>query len=256
MTDSVGAVVERCRYDAYGKRTVTNAAGTPIAASTIGQQRGFTGYYLDAETGLYYARARMYSAGLGRFASRDPLGDAVSNSRPGAAYSDGYGLYSAYFIPNKIDPTGMWACMPACEFQVQSAVNNGTVFQHNWNQALAECEAHRQQSCSNYGGFNCESDCSSQCVSQGATIGSGMSRCLSLCGEWKAANCRVPPGSGLWKCSGPCCSKSICTECCNAWIIVCLATCVRIPLLGKYCAVGCLAAGLACRLTCRNCPEP
>jgi len=96
MTDSVGAVVERCRYDAYGKRTVTNAAGTPISASTIGQQRGFTGYYLDAETGLYYARARMYSPGLGRFVSRDPKG-----------YVDGNGLYFAYFIPNSTDPTGM-----------------------------------------------------------------------------------------------------------------------------------------------------
>jgi len=72
MTDSTGAVVERYRYDAYGKRTVTNAGGTPIAASTIGQQRGFTGYYLDAETGLYYARARMYSPSLGRFVNRDP----------------------------------------------------------------------------------------------------------------------------------------------------------------------------------------
>jgi len=95
MTDSAGAVVERYRYDAYGKRTVTNAAGTPIAASTIGQQRGFTGYSLDAETGLYYARARMYSAGLGRFIGRDPLG-----------YVDGFGLYSGYFVPNGVDPSG------------------------------------------------------------------------------------------------------------------------------------------------------
>jgi len=101
MTSSTGAVVERYRYDAYGKRTVTNAAGTPIAASTIGQQRGFTGYYLDAETGLYYARARMYSAGLGRFVSRDPLG-----------YIDGKSLYRAYFSPNFLDPTGQAECPP------------------------------------------------------------------------------------------------------------------------------------------------
>jgi len=74
MTNSTGAVVERYRYDAYGKRTVTNAGGTPIAASTIGQQRGFTGYYLDAETGLYHARARPYSPTLGRFIGRDPIG--------------------------------------------------------------------------------------------------------------------------------------------------------------------------------------
>jgi len=95
MTSSTGAVVERYRYDAYGKRTVTNAAGTTIVASSIGQQRGFTGYYLDAETGIYYARARMYSPAMGRFIGRDPLG-----------YVDGYSEYGAFFAPNGLDPMG------------------------------------------------------------------------------------------------------------------------------------------------------
>jgi len=98
MTNSVGAVVERYRYDAYGKRTVTNAAGTTIAASTIGQQRGFTGYYLDAEIGLYFARSRTYSSGLGRFIGRDELG-----------YLDGASLYNSYFVPNRVDPFGFSA---------------------------------------------------------------------------------------------------------------------------------------------------
>jgi RHS repeat-associated protein len=73
LTDSTGAVLERYRYDAYGRRTILAADGTTVrASSSYGFQRGFTGYHLDAETGLYYARARMYSAGLGRFISRDP----------------------------------------------------------------------------------------------------------------------------------------------------------------------------------------
>jgi len=96
MTSSAGAVVERYRYDAYGKRTVTNVAGAPIATSAIGQQRGFTGYHLDAETGLYYARARMYSAGLGRFIGKDPIG-----------YINGHNLFQAYFAPNGLDPMGL-----------------------------------------------------------------------------------------------------------------------------------------------------
>jgi len=107
MTNSAGAVVERYRYDAYGKRTVTNAAGTPIAASTIGQQRGFTGYQLDAETGLYYARARMYSAGLGRFLGRDPIRADYESPTSGDGYYDGLSLYAAYFAPNGIDPFGL-----------------------------------------------------------------------------------------------------------------------------------------------------
>jgi len=106
MTSSTGAVVERYRYDAYGKRTVTNAGGTPIAASTIGQQRGFSGYYLDAETGLYYARARMYSAELGRFVNRDPYRQSVIPMATDG-YPDGFSLYAAYFVPGSMDPTGM-----------------------------------------------------------------------------------------------------------------------------------------------------
>ncbi|NLW88088.1 MAG: RHS repeat-associated core domain-containing protein, partial [Planctomycetes bacterium] len=43
-------------------------------ASTIGNPYLFTGRRLDAETGLYYYRARMYDAKLGRFVSRDPIG--------------------------------------------------------------------------------------------------------------------------------------------------------------------------------------
>jgi len=106
MTDSVGAVVERYRYDAYGKRTVTNAAGTPIAASTIGQQRGFTGYYEDAETALYYARSRMYSAKLGRFIQRDKDRFTKELPSPKDGYRDGFSLYGAYFIPNALDSLG------------------------------------------------------------------------------------------------------------------------------------------------------
>jgi len=59
---------------------------------------GFTGRYLDKETGLYYFRARYYSGSLGRFVSRDPL-----------EYVDGTLLYMAYFVPNLADPSGMAA---------------------------------------------------------------------------------------------------------------------------------------------------
>jgi RHS repeat-associated protein len=52
-------------YGAFGESMVTS--GNPI---------GFTGRYLDAESGLYYYRARYYSPALGRFLQADPIGVA------------------------------------------------------------------------------------------------------------------------------------------------------------------------------------
>ncbi len=62
----------------------------------MGYSCGYTGYIRDDETGLNFARARMYSPITGRFVGRDPLG-----------YVDGFGLYIAYFIPNRLDPWGL-----------------------------------------------------------------------------------------------------------------------------------------------------
>jgi RHS repeat-associated protein len=98
MTDVWGAVVERYRYDSYGNRTIFAADDSTLrSASAVGNQRGFTGYYADAESGFYYVKARMYSSVLGRFISRDPI-----KYRGG-----GMGLYSAYFVPGRLDFSGM-----------------------------------------------------------------------------------------------------------------------------------------------------
>ena len=97
LTDNSGGVVERYRYDAYGQRTVLAPDGiTTRTGSSYGNQLGFTGRYLDKETGLWYFRSRYYSASLGRFANRDPLG-----------YVDGSSLYTGYFVPNMVDPLGL-----------------------------------------------------------------------------------------------------------------------------------------------------
>jgi RHS repeat-associated protein len=96
MTNAAGAVVERYRYSSYGERTVLAADGITVrAASSYGQQIGFTGRYQDKETSLWYFRARYYSGTLGRFIGRDPIG-----------YTDGMGLYNGYFVPNGLDPSG------------------------------------------------------------------------------------------------------------------------------------------------------
>jgi RHS repeat-associated protein len=96
LTNGAGSVVERYRYDTYGQRTVLAPDGiTTRAVSSYNQQVGFTGRYLDKETGLWYYRTRMYSAQLGRFISRDEQ-----------EYRDGFDLYASFFVPNDTDPFG------------------------------------------------------------------------------------------------------------------------------------------------------
>jgi len=114
-------VVERYRYDVYGQRTVLAADGVTVRAqSNYGQQIGFTGRYLDNETGLWYFRARYYSGTLGRFASRDPL-----------QYIDGTNLYYAFYIPNHLDPTGLVKNGEECSSPGEEIYNPSTI--SNWN---------------------------------------------------------------------------------------------------------------------------
>jgi RHS repeat-associated protein len=61
-TDAAGSVTETYRYSSFGV-PVGPSAGT----------YAFTGHQYDAETGLYYARARFYDPAIGRFLSEDPI---------------------------------------------------------------------------------------------------------------------------------------------------------------------------------------
>jgi len=91
VIDLLGVVKEKYEYSPYGKTTVKNRYGQTLPETAIGNSYGFTGRRLDYETGLYHYRARTYSAGLGRFMQRDPLG-----------YVDGMNLF-AYVRNNPVN---------------------------------------------------------------------------------------------------------------------------------------------------------
>ena len=80
ITDATATVVERYAYSAYGEPIFldSNANLLDPQASTVGNPYLFTGRRLDEETGLYYYRARMYDAELGRFVGRDPIGADIN----------------------------------------------------------------------------------------------------------------------------------------------------------------------------------
>ena len=97
LTDGSGNLVERYEYDPYGQPSFLDANGNTLSQSSVGNAILFTGRDYDAETGLYYYRARTMHPGLGRFMQHDPM-----------MYVDGLNMYS--YVGNMpivmIDPMG------------------------------------------------------------------------------------------------------------------------------------------------------
>jgi RHS repeat-associated protein len=88
LTDSTGAVTDTYDYDAFGNSI--------DSTGTIANVYRYQGEALDAETGLYYLRARYYDPVAGRFLTVDPLVD--QGERP-------Y-VYAGADPVNRHDPTG------------------------------------------------------------------------------------------------------------------------------------------------------
>jgi RHS repeat-associated protein len=98
LTDAGGAVIERYTYREYGDTVILDGGGVVVRAdSIVGNPYRYTGRRFDDECGLYYYRARHFSAGLGRFLQRDPK-----------VYLDGPGwhAFTAGNPVNATDPFG------------------------------------------------------------------------------------------------------------------------------------------------------
>ncbi|MBU1983962.1 RHS repeat-associated core domain-containing protein, partial [bacterium] len=67
-------LVAHYEYDPYGNRTNEPAQGEPE------QPFQFSTHQFDPETGLLYAKNRYYSSRLGRWLTRDPIGEGVGEN--------------------------------------------------------------------------------------------------------------------------------------------------------------------------------
>ena len=77
LTASVGTIANTYTYDTFGKLTASTGSTTnPLR---------YTAREFDAETGIYYYRARYYDSNAGRFITEDPMGFHAETRRlPGS----------------------------------------------------------------------------------------------------------------------------------------------------------------------------
>jgi len=107
-TDQLGAVISRTDYMPYGEEIIglgNRTANDKYVADDVRQ--GFTGYINDEETGLDFAKARMYSKNHGRFWSADPL---LSTGTPNASQSWNRFSYVLNSPLRYRDKTGLYVC--------------------------------------------------------------------------------------------------------------------------------------------------
>ncbi|MBI5805725.1 RHS domain-containing protein [candidate division TA06 bacterium] len=100
MTDQSGAVVWRQDYLAFG---------ADYSLSATGNTHKFTGHIKDNATGQYYAKARYFTTGLGRWSQPEPLLKGV----PGKGLLTTPQLLNPYVYCNNnplkyTDPDGKW----------------------------------------------------------------------------------------------------------------------------------------------------
>jgi RHS repeat-associated protein len=76
MTDQSGNVVAQYSYDPFGN--VTKVKGSGVDSDFL-----FAGYFYHRPSGLYITAHRVYSPKLGRWLSRDPIGEPGFNMMPG-----------------------------------------------------------------------------------------------------------------------------------------------------------------------------
>ena len=99
---TTGTLLVSYTYDAWGKVTATNVAGTTESATVLARNPYFyRGYRYDAETGLYYLNSRYYDPETGRFINAD----GTISTEQGILSANMF-AYCENNPVNRIDPAG------------------------------------------------------------------------------------------------------------------------------------------------------
>jgi RHS repeat-associated protein len=144
LTDATGSTARAYAYDAYGNQLETTG--------TVENPYTYTGREFDAETGLYYYRARYYDPTIGRFIQQDPYG--IDGLDPSLF------AYVRNNPANRIDPRGLFSITGGCcgkEDEIRTSVQNACnmVASTISDPSLRACIQRRCQSAT----LECEEDC-------------------------------------------------------------------------------------------------
>lgn len=151
MVDDLANILERARYEGYGKQELMDDSFSLIGSPLVDQPYSYTGQRLDVESGLQYYRARYFDNDLGRFISRDPIG-----------YVDGLNLYRGYFVNGGVDPSGTVIQVDydkaTCTIKIVIRItiyaqDNETKKTLNWNQLESRIENSINNSWNTPGGW-------------------------------------------------------------------------------------------------------
>ncbi|MEX2581172.1 MAG: RHS repeat-associated core domain-containing protein [Verrucomicrobiales bacterium] len=110
ILDDAGAVQERYGYTAFGERRVMAPDFSVRSNSNFDWEFGFKGQFLDAETGWYNYGYRYYVPWLGRWPSRDPIGEGGGRNLYAFAKNNSINRHDRYglLVPDvpAFDPNG------------------------------------------------------------------------------------------------------------------------------------------------------
>jgi RHS repeat-associated protein len=186
MSNSTGALVQVLDYHPFGEMRLDWRF-----SSSFDEQRKFTGYELDRDTGLNYASARYYNAIIGRFISQDPVFLALGNSELVKSLT-GSQLQSVLLDPQNLnayayarnnpiintDPTGLFSLNPINLFSYNTQITIGSWANNAYtNNSLARYALDHPYQAGIAIGF-----VGGAAVSIGVMAGGGTITCGILCG--------------------------------------------------------------------------